>query len=454
MKRVNPIITAPIPQLVRNIAIPVSVGILFNTLFQVVDTFYAGTISKEALAALALSFPIYFIIIGIGYGLSQGTSALIGNYLGADDDEQAAHIIGQGIILTLIVSLFISILGIAASPHLFAILGAEGDNLTFNMSYIVPIFQGTIYFNLVFIFNAVLSSQGHTRPFRNFLIVGFFLNLILDPWFISGGLGLAPMGLAGVGVATSLVQAVGAVYLGYVATGSSVFQSFRWRLFIPNIKRLGQIVYQGLPSALDVSTVSVGGFIVIYFIGLFGTDSIAAYGIASRIDQLIWVPLFGLDVATLTLISQNNGAQNYDRMWDALNTAIRYGISMMLISGIVVFIFAEPLIGIFTDDTGIIAIGVVYIRISAVALLSRPFGFIGFAALRGIKKPLIPMAISIVRMIIAPGIMFYVLINILNAGLESIWWTIALIMIGTGLLAWYIVTRLMPNPKLKRGVIL
>lgn len=445
----NPIINEPIPKLIRQIAVPVGIGVLFNNLFQVVDTFYAGTISKEALAALALSFPIYFIIIGLASGLATGASALIGNALGADEREEAAHLAGQGMILTVLLSVVTAIVGIQVSPSLFEILGAEGDGVLFNMSYITPIFMGATFFNLVFMFNATLSSQGNTRPFRNFLLLGFALNLILDPWFIYGGFGLPAMGIAGVGIATALIQMVGAFYLGYTAFRSPLLKNFHVNMLTPDIQKIKEIIKQGVPPALDLSTVSVGGFIVTYFISRFGTDSVAAYGIASRLDGLIWIPLVGLDVATLTLISQNNGAKLYERMWSTFNTSIKYGLIMMTVSGIIVFVFAYQLIGIFTDDPTIIEIGVIYIRISALALPAKPLGFIGFAALRGIKRPLLPMAISMARMVVLPAIALYILIHLLGGGLTSIWWTIMAITVGTGLVAWYAVLKLMPGRTLK-----
>ena len=101
-----------------------------------------------------------------------------------------------------------------------------------------------------------------------------------------------------------------------------------------------EIIKQGAPPALDLSTVSVGGFIVTFFVSRFGTDAVAAYGIASRLDGLIWIPLVGLDVATLVLVAQNNGARRFDRMWQTFNTALRYGLGLMTVSGIIVFIFA------------------------------------------------------------------------------------------------------------------
>ena len=447
MQTENPLLVQPIPKLIRQIGVPVATGVLFNSLYQIVDTFYAGTISKEAIAALALSFPIYFIIIGVAAGLATGTSALIGNSLGAGKQEEACHIAGQGLVLTSILSVVVALVGLAASPTLFGILGASGDELDMNMSYITPIFQGTIFYNLVFMFNGALSSQGNTRPFRNFLFFGFVVNIVLDPWFINGGLGVKPMGIAGVGVATVLVEAIGAVYLGITAYRTQLFSIFRWDMLLPRLSLIRQIVWQGLPPALDLSTVSVGGFVLTYFVSRFGTDAVAAYGIGFRIDGLIWIPLFGLDIATLTLVSQSNGAQRFDRMWSAFYTATRYGLLLMVFSGVLVFIFARPLVGIFTDDPNIIEMGTVYIRISAVALPSRPLGFIGFAALRGIKRPLLPMFMSMARMIVLPAICLYIFIDLLGGGLLTIWWTVVFITTGTGLAALYAVIKLMPRPE-------
>ena len=134
------------------------------------------------------------------------------------------------------------------------------------------------------------------------------------------------------------------------------------------------------------------------------------FGIASRLDGLIWIPLVGLDVATLVLVAQNNGARRYDRMWQTFNTAVRYGLILMIVSGVIVFVFARELLRVFSSDPAIIEIGVVYIRIGALSLWAKPLGFIGFAALRGIKRPLLPMAISMTRMIVLPAIALYALV--------------------------------------------
>ena len=377
--------------------------------------------------------------------MGTGAAASIGNALGAGDRDEAARLAAQGLTLTTLLSLVTAVVGIAASPRLFEILGATEAGVAYNMSYIQPIFQATTFFNLVFMFHATLSGQGETRPFRNFLILGFILNVFLDPWFIYGGFGIPALGIAGVGLATALVQVIGSLYLGWRALRSPRFAAFKLGMLRPDILRIRQILRQGVPPALDLSTISIGGFVVTYFISRFGTEVVAAYAIASRLDGLIWIPLVGLDVATLVLVAQNNGARRFDRMWQAFNTALRYGLILMTLSGIIVFVFAYQLIGIFADEPSIVEIGVVYIRIGALSLWSKPLGFIGFAALRGIKRPMLPMIISITRMIVLPAVSLFVLVSLLGAGLLSIWWTIMWITVGTGLVAWYAVHRLMPR---------
>ncbi len=439
------LITEPIPQLIRRIGIPVAIGVVFNTLFQVVDTFFAGMISKEALAALALSFPIFFIIIGIASGMASGTSALIGNVLGSGDQQQAEYIAVQGLVLTVVLSFISMWLGLVSSPFLFRILGATDSYLAINLSYITPIFKAAPFFNLVYMFNATLTAQGQTKPFRNFLILGFFLNILFDPWFIFGGLGIPPLGIRGVAIATILIQFVGALYLGYIALRTSLFTARAWRLLIPNLEMMSQIIRQGLPTAIDLSTISVGGFVVMYFISQFGTEAVAAYGVASRLIRLISLPLVGLDVATLSLVAQNNGANRHDRVRKTFNTAIRYGLLLIITSGVLMVGLARPLLHLFTTDGQIIDMGINYIWISAVELPMSPFVFVGFAALRGVKRPLLPMTMSISRMIVLPAIIMYLFTIYLGMGLHSIWWGLVGINIATGAITWFAVTRLLPR---------
>ena len=161
--------TQPIPKLIRHIAIPVSIGFFFHTMFNVVDTFFGGLISTQVLAALSLSFPVFFIILAMGSGISTGTTALIGNALGAGNRDEARLFGIQGISFGVLVSIIMTLIGVYASPFLFSVLGASDDYLTACLIYMNTIFLGTLFFMLVFMLNAILVALGDTRSFRNFL---------------------------------------------------------------------------------------------------------------------------------------------------------------------------------------------------------------------------------------------------------------------------------------------
>ncbi|HEY5522603.1 MAG TPA: MATE family efflux transporter, partial [Desulfuromonadaceae bacterium] len=198
--------SAPIPQLVRRLAIPAGTGFFFNTMFNVVDTWYGGRLSTSALAAMSLSFPVFFLILAIGSGVSNGATTMIGNALGRKDHEEARRYLSQSLSFALLHALCLTAAGLAFAPHIFMLMGARGEYLSHALSYMNVIFAGSSFFMLNYVMNAILNSHGNTMAYRNFLIGGFFLNLVLDPWFMYGGAGFPALGLAGIALATVFIQ--------------------------------------------------------------------------------------------------------------------------------------------------------------------------------------------------------------------------------------------------------
>jgi putative MATE family efflux protein len=411
--------TQPIPALIRQIAVPASVGFFFNTLFNAVDTWWGGRISTQALAALSLSLPVFFLIIAIGSGLGAGTTALIGTALGRGDRQKAAIFAVQGISFGLAISVLLTLLGLAAARPLFAILGASGEYLDIGIAYMNVIFAGTLFFIVNYMLAAILNALGDTKPFRNFLIGGCLLNAGFDPWFIYGGFGLPSLGFAGIALATILVQALGCIYLCSKVRRTSFMAVCRLGGLRPNLAAYREIARQGIPAAANLFTMGLGIFVITYFVSAFGKAAVAAYGAAMRIEQIMLLPTIGLSTATLTLVAQNCGARLPERMRATVKTALAYGAAIMLAGTLLVFSLAGPLMALFTDDAAVIAIGRSYLKISAFILYAYVVLSIGVSALQGIKKPLFGLGIGLWRQIVAPIAVFWLLTHLAGTGLGA-----------------------------------
>ena len=340
----------PIPRLIWKMAVPASIGFFFHTMFNVTDTWFAGRISTEAVAALSLSFPLFFIILSIASGFSTGVTALVGDALGSGNREAAASYAIQTVIMGTIGALLLTLFGVAALPTLFGWLGATETYLKTSLAYMNIIFGGTLCFMMSFIFNGLLNALGETRPNRNFLIIAFFANMALDPWFIMGGLGLPALGISGVAIATVLCELGGAVYLGIKAFRFGLFSAATPTCCIPQMKLMLDIARQGVPAAFSTATVGMGIFIITYFVSRFGQVPVAAYGIAVRIEQLVLLPTIGLNVATLAIVSQNSGAKMGHRVYETMRLAIRYGGRIMIPAGGVVLVAADWLMSLFSEE--------------------------------------------------------------------------------------------------------
>lgn len=416
--------TASIPSLIRKLAVPASVGFIFNTLFNVVDTYWGGKISTAALAAMGLTFPVFFIILSMGIGLGTGTTALISQSMGAGQHEEADRYGFQAISFSIINSVLLTIIGLAIAPSLFAILGAADHYLDVAMQYMTIILYGTVFFMMNSILNALLTARGDTKTYRDYLIVGFFLNVIMDPWFMYGGLGFPAMGIRGIALATVIIQVFGTIYMITITRRRKIFEHARLTDFIPNRRYFLDLFGQGFPASLNMLTVAIGIFVITYFASRFGKEAVAAYGIATRIEQIALLPTIGLNIAALTLAGQNIGANLPERVYESWKLNIRYGLIIISFGVLCVSLFASQLMQAFTADVHVIAIGVEYLKIAALFFFAYVFLNISVSTLQGLKKPLYAIFVGSYRQFLIPLPLFLFLAIYLEWGTKGIWWGI------------------------------
>lgn len=425
MSRKLDFIDTPIPQLVQKLAIPTSIGFFFNTMFNVVDTYYAGKISTLAQAGLAISFPVFFMILSVGMGIGTGTTALISNALGKRDEESAKLYARQALVFGFILSVLLAIIGYIAVPYLFRFMNAESEYLRLALEYMNVILVCTVTFLLNGILNGILSSRGDTVSFRNFLVVGSILNLGLDPLLMNGFWFIPALGISGIAAATIIIQFGGTIYMGYRVRRTELIALIEPELFRPQKKYFKEISEQGFPASLNMMSVAIGIFIITWFISRFGNDGVAAYGIATRIEQIALLPTIGLNIAALTIVGQNFGAGHIHRVKEAYRKNLKYGVIIMSLGMVWVFLLSDHLVELFTDDKPVIAIGTQYLKIATVIFNSYVLMNVSIAVLQGLKKPMFAIWLGLYRQVVMPVAIFSLFAEVLGFGLLGIWWGIA-----------------------------
>jgi putative MATE family efflux protein len=416
--------SAPIPQLVRRLAIPAGTGFFFNTMFNVVDTWYGGQLSTSALAAMSLSFPVFFLVLAIGSGVSTGATTLIGNALGRKNHDEARLYLSQSLSFALINAVLLTTAGLTLAPHIFTLMGARGEYLAHALSYMNVIFGGSIFFLLNFVMNAILNSHGNTTAYRNFLIGGFFLNLALDPLFMYGWAGFPALGLAGIALATVLIQCLGMFYLFSQVARTGSMPTLRLTDLQPRWSYFRELFKQGFPSSLNMMTISLGIFIITWYVGRFGEQAVAAYGIGTRIEQIALLPVMGLNISTLALTAQNYGAERFDRIRETLTVSLRYGVLFAAIGTAGALLYSRELMGFFTSDRAVIDAGVGFLAVEAYVLPAYVLLYISISTMQGIKMPMFGLIIGLYRQIAGPVFVFHLLTTIMGLGLPGIWWGI------------------------------
>lgn len=421
------LLSQPIGLLMRRLAVPVGIGFFFNTMFNVVDTWYASRLSTQAVAAVSLSFPLFFLIIAVGSGISTGATAIIGHALGGGRREEAELYASQTISFALLHGILLTLFGWLATPVMFRLMGASGEYLALAVAYMGAMFSGAIFFVANQAHNAILNASGDTKSFRNFLLLAFTLNLIYDPWFIYGGFGLPPLGLAGIAWGTVFIQFTGTLYLHHRARQTGLLGGLGWRGFTPRRAMFLELARMGFPASLTMLTVAIGIFVITWYVGRFGHEAVAAYGIATRVEQIVLLPVMGLNVATLTLVAQNSGARHYNRVSETIRTALKSGITLMCIGTLLVFLFAEQLMRFFSADPPVIVIGVGYLRIVAFLFHAYVILYINSFALQGLQRPRFALYLGVFRQFLAPVPVIWLLATFFGWGVIGVWWGVFIV---------------------------
>lgn len=435
MKKTNELLTKDIRQLIIQIAIPSSIGMFFNTMYNVVDTFYIGQISTEAISALTYSFMVFFMLLSISFGLSSAITAYVGGALGKHKRNMAHIYVSNGISLFMFISLILSVLSFFILETLFTLMGAEGQVLAYALTYTYIILLGIPPMLLGMGANAVLIALGDTKSYRNILIVGFVLNVILNPLLIYGFYFVPSFGFSGVAIATVLIQYITLLYMLFKLYKTKLFDVSLFFSSLPNLKAYKHLITQAIPSSLNMFLMSFGSMIAIYFVSVYGFKAVAAFGIGYRVEQIILLPMLGLNTAVLSIVSNNFGAKNFQRIDEVINKSLKYGYIMSAIGVVLIVLFGKSMIMLFDTDEQVVDIAYIYIIFESFIFFSFITLFISVSTLQGIKRPFIIPYIAFYRQILMPLILFNLVVNLFHLPIPYLWLSMFLIITSAAIFA-------------------
>ncbi|SDW59750.1 MATE family efflux transporter [Litoreibacter albidus] len=410
----------------KALAVPAALGMLFSTLYNVVDVYFAGQISTQAQAGLAIGFQAFFVMMSVGFGLGAAMSALVANARGQKDDDAARRLASQGISFG-VVAVFLLMLGAAfAGPYVIAVVseaGAYRDAATTYFYWLILALPG---FLLAYGANGILQAHGDTVSMQRALMVAFVANIALNPLLIYGIPGVTPpLGLSGIALATVISQTGVMIWILRQVMARRIMTGFRLSWLKPDLPTYREIAEQLLPTTTALMVMFVSGFVVQFALKGFGAEAIAAYGVALRVEQILLLPVLGMTGALLPIAAQNYGAEQFDRVREALVMCAKLGF-VMTFAAFPILWFASPfVIALFNDDPEVVRIGVSYLRVDGFLFPIYMMLFAINSFLQALKRPIWTLWISVYRQGFGVAFFIWVYVGVLGMSVWGVWIGIA-----------------------------
>lgn len=382
----------PIGQILLRFALPLFLGNLFQQLYNTVDSLVVGNFSgNEALAAVSSSGSLCFLIIGFFQGVFAGASVVISRRYGAQDAEGVDRAVHATVIFSLAAGLLLTVLGVMFTPTILRWIGTPENVMPDSVIYFRIYCSGLLGLVLYNTANGIFQALGDSRHPLYYLIASSVVNVVLDLLFVA----VLDMGVAGAALATVIGQCLSAL-LGFLHLMSG---RFLVRISLRNLRAdptvLGLIFRLGLPSGVQNSVIAIANVVVQSHINAFGDNAMAGCGSYFKVEGFVFLPITCLTLAMTTFVSQNLGAQRFDRVQQGarLGTLMTVGLSELV--GVAFFCLAPFLIGLFSPDPAVIAFGVRQARVEALFYCMLAFSHSAAAILRGAGRAVVPMVVML-----------------------------------------------------------
>jgi putative MATE family efflux protein len=396
----NKLEVMPMPRLVGQMALPLMVSLLVQSLYNIVDSIFVARLSEAALTATSLVFPAQLLMIAVGVGTGVGVNAVLSQRLGAKDRAMVENVATTGLVLSLLSTAVFVLLGL---------FGTEAFVRAFTQDEVIAAY-GVEYLSICLIYSAgslvstmfqrFLQAVGDTVGSMVSLIAGAVTNLVLDPIFIFGLAGMPALGVRGAAIATVMGQGVSAAVAIGLNYKKNPQVNVRWRGYEMKKSVVAQIYRVGLPTIVTQSLGSVMVGAVNAILMPFSSTAVAFFGAYYKLQNFLFMPMNGLGQAAIPIVGYNYGAGRPDRIRQALKTTLPMGLGLALVATAVFMVVPRALLGLFSPSAEMLAIGVPALRIISVTFaLSSVTMILGYA-MSGLGNGLINMLGTALRQLI------------------------------------------------------
>ena len=300
-------------------------------------------------------------------------------------------------------------------------MGSTEEVASLGLEYTNIIYSGSFLFILVVSLNSLLHAEGDTKTYRNVLVISFLLNIILNPILIFGFLFIPAFGVKGIGIATIISQLVSFLIILFKVLKNERVRNITNEYLVPKFLFFKNIFFQSMPISVSICGYALAAAIIFTYVGQSGEYAVAGYGVGTRIEQVVLLPILGINTAIISIIAQNYGANNLIRIKETYFTAIKYAFIIMITAGTLVFLSASVITSFFSNDPEVIEYGKRYLKISAFVLPAYPVFFLSNGFFMALKKSENAMISNFFRNVLNPIAVFYIA-KYINASFETFFW--------------------------------
>jgi putative MATE family efflux protein len=387
-------------------SVPMAIGLIFQQLYNTVDTVVVGRfVGKEALAAVGSTGSIVNMLVGFCAGLATGASVTISQCYGAHDHQKLSDAVHTTIVITMALCVVMTGIGLVIVDPMLRMMGTPDDVMEAARTYLKIYFAGLGGLLLYNMGAGILQAVGDTRRPLYFLCFSAVVNTILDLLFVLA----FGMGVEGVAYATIIAQFLSAVLVLWVLSHDDTPYGIHWNRLRVSVEMLKRIFRIGMPAALQQIITSFSNVFVQGYINAFGSACMAGWSSYGKLDSFILIPVQSIAMASTTFVGQNYGAKNLPRARKGVYKALMISLVITALVSALVMLFARPLISLFTADAEVLAYGVHFTLIVSPFYLMICFNQVYAGALRGIGLARAPMLVMIGSFVVFRQI--YLLVN-------------------------------------------